>query len=31
MTIYYIPKNSNSNATNWFAKRLVGDEPDPVL
>ncbi len=25
------PYNDNPNATNWFAKRLFGDEPDPVL
>ena len=25
------PYNDNPNATNWFAKRFFGDEPDPVL
>ncbi|CAN5443629.1 hypothetical protein BH10ACT6_BH10ACT6_10950 [soil metagenome] len=25
------PYNDNPNATNWFAKRLFGDGPDPVL
>ena len=25
------PYNDNPNATNWFAKRLFGDDPDPVL
>ena len=25
------PYNDNPNATNWFAKRLFGDDPEPVL
>ncbi|MDP9027818.1 MAG: GNAT family N-acetyltransferase [Actinomycetota bacterium] len=25
------PYNENPNATNWFAKQLVGGDPDPVL
>lgn len=25
------PYNDNPNATNWFAKRLFGADPDPVL
>jgi ribosomal protein S18 acetylase RimI-like enzyme len=25
------PYNDNPNATNWFAKHLFGDDPDPVL
>lgn len=25
------PYNDNPNATNWFAKRLFGDDPDPVV
>jgi len=25
------PYNDNPNATNWFAKRLFGDDPDPAL
>ena len=25
------PYNDNPNATNWFAKRLFGDDPDKVL
>lgn len=24
-------KKSNPNATNWFAKRLFGDDPAPVV
>lgn len=26
-----LPKKSNPNATNWFAKRLFGGELDPVI